>query len=155
MPPLAWMNAAANRKPTRDPRLIEGVLVNLPLMEGVARQVVRQLSTQSVLMHFKRGETVIRRGERVDVQQCRGSWCYVEKRGPDGWVSANYLERGGRPGWNNDDHYRPPVYRPYPPRPRWDDWPSRPRYPYYGHNPYNSGSRVCVNGPNGYFCVGD
>jgi CRP/FNR family transcriptional regulator, dissimilatory nitrate respiration regulator len=64
MPPLATMNAA-NRKPTRDPRLIEGVLVNLPLMEGVARQVVRQLSTQSVLMIVKRGEIVIRRGERV------------------------------------------------------------------------------------------
>jgi hypothetical protein len=95
----------------------------------------------------------IRRGERVDVQQCRGSWCYVEKRGPDGWVSANYLERGGRPGWNDDDYYdRPPVYRPYPPRrPRYDDWP-RPHYPRY---PHNSGSSVCINGPNGYFCVGD
>ena len=30
----------------------------------------------------------LRRGEQVDVQYCRGSWCYVEKRGPDGWVSA-------------------------------------------------------------------
>jgi CRP/FNR family transcriptional regulator, dissimilatory nitrate respiration regulator len=59
------MNAAASRKPIRDPRLIEGVLANLPLMEGVARQVVRQLSTQSVLMHVRRGETVIRRGERL------------------------------------------------------------------------------------------
>jgi uncharacterized protein YraI len=96
----------------------------------------------------------IRRGERVDVQQCRGSWCYVEKRGPDGWVSANYLERGGRPGWNDDDHYyRPPVYRPHPPRrPHWDNWPSRPHYPHYPQRPGNS---VCVNGPNGYFCVGD
>ncbi|WDQ99142.1 SH3 domain-containing protein [Devosia sp. J2-20] len=35
-----------------------------------------------------------RRGERVDVQQCRGSWCYIEKSGPDGWVSANYLTTG-------------------------------------------------------------
>lgn len=65
MPPLAWMDAAANRNPTRDPRLIEGVLANLLLMEGVARQVVRQLSIQSVLMTVRRGETVIRRGERV------------------------------------------------------------------------------------------
>ena len=96
----------------------------------------------------------IRRGESVDVQQCRGSWCYVEKRGPDGWVSANYLERGGRPGWNDDDdYYRPPVYRPHPPRPpRWDNGPSRPHYPRYPDRRDNS---VCVNGPNGYFCVGD
>ena len=59
------MNAAANRKRIRDPRLIEGVLANLPLMEGVGRHVVRQLSTQSALVNVKRGETVIRRGERV------------------------------------------------------------------------------------------
>ena len=35
------------------------------------------------------------RGERVDVQGCRGSWCRVSKPGPDGWVSANYLDAGG------------------------------------------------------------
>lgn len=33
----------------------------------------------------------LRRGERVEVSGCRGGWCYVEKSGPDGWVSANYL----------------------------------------------------------------
>jgi CRP/FNR family transcriptional regulator, dissimilatory nitrate respiration regulator len=59
------MNAAAHRKLTRDPRLIEGVLANLPLMEGVARQVVRQLAIQSVLMNVRRGEVVIRRGQLV------------------------------------------------------------------------------------------
>jgi CRP/FNR family transcriptional regulator, dissimilatory nitrate respiration regulator len=59
------MNATANRKQTRDPRLLEGVLANLPLMEGVGRHVVRQLSTQSALLNVKRGETVVRRGERV------------------------------------------------------------------------------------------
>ena len=36
-----------------------------------------------------------RRGERVDVQQCQGSWCYVEKSGPDGWVSSTYLSTSG------------------------------------------------------------
>lgn len=59
------MNAISNRKPTRDPRLIEGVLGNLALMEGVSRQVIRQLSTQSALVNAKRGETVVRRGEAV------------------------------------------------------------------------------------------
>tara|TARA_R110002020_G_scaffold57341_14_gene157961 strand:+ start:861 stop:1520 length:660 start_codon:yes stop_codon:yes gene_type:complete len=36
-----------------------------------------------------------RRGERVDVQQCEGSWCYIQSRGADGWVSSNYLSAGG------------------------------------------------------------
>jgi uncharacterized protein YraI len=36
-----------------------------------------------------------RRGTQVDVQQCQGSWCYISKPGPDGWVSASYLTAGG------------------------------------------------------------
>jgi CRP/FNR family transcriptional regulator, dissimilatory nitrate respiration regulator len=59
------MNALSDRKLARDPRLIEGVLGNLPLMKGVGRAVVRQLSTQSALVNAKRGEVVVRRGERV------------------------------------------------------------------------------------------
>lgn len=106
----------------------------------------------------------VRRGERVDVQQCRGRWCYVQKRGPDGWVSANYLERSGHPGWHDDDYYdRPPVYHPRPPRPphwnprpprppHWDPRPPRPHYPHY---PQRSGGSVCIDGPQGYFCVGN
>jgi uncharacterized protein YraI len=39
----------------------------------------------------------LRRGDTVDVQRCQGSWCYVVKPGPDGWVSASYLSAGGRP----------------------------------------------------------
>ncbi|MFD1251243.1 MULTISPECIES: SH3 domain-containing protein [Devosia] len=32
-------------------------------------------------------------GEIVDVQQCQGSWCYVDRSaGKDGWVSKNYLQ---------------------------------------------------------------
>lgn len=54
-----------NRKTTRDPRLIEGVLANLPLMLGVSRHAVRQLSTQSALVNVRRGETVVSRGQRV------------------------------------------------------------------------------------------
>ncbi|ODT68146.1 MAG: hypothetical protein ABS75_21485 [Pelagibacterium sp. SCN 63-23] len=103
----------------------------------------------------------LRRGEQVDVQYCRGSWCFVEKRGPDGWVSANYLG-SGRPGWDNgrDDDWgwdrprppRPPVWNPYPPRPpHWNPRPPRPQ-PIYPGNP---GGQVCFNGPNGYFCIGN
>lgn len=97
----------------------------------------------------------LRRGERVDIQYCRGSWCFVEKRGPDGWVSANYLGRSGG-GWHDDDDwYQPPHWRPRPPRPpHWHPRPPRPHpqpWPYYPDN----GASVCVNGPNGYFCIGN
>jgi uncharacterized protein YraI len=39
----------------------------------------------------------VRSGTNVDVQQCEGSWCYIAKPGPDGWVSAQYLSANGRP----------------------------------------------------------
>lgn len=38
---------------------------------------------------------VLAPGENVDVRGCQGSWCMVEKSGPDGWVSANYLTNVG------------------------------------------------------------
>jgi CRP-like cAMP-binding protein len=59
------MNAAGKRKAIRDPRLIEGVLANLPLMDGVSRQVVRELSTQSTVLSVKRGEVPVSRGQSV------------------------------------------------------------------------------------------
>lgn len=37
----------------------------------------------------------VTRGTQVDVQQCQGSWCYIVKSGPDGWVSAQYLSAAG------------------------------------------------------------
>lgn len=108
----------------------------------------------------------LRRGEPVDVQQCQGSWCYVEKSGPDGWISSNYLARGGRPGWNDDDGWnnnggwnnprpqRPPYWNDHRPSrpPHWNPRPPRPQpYPVYPSNP---GASFCFNGPNGYFCAG-
>lgn len=112
----------------------------------------------------------LRRGEQVDVQQCRGSWCFVQKSGPDGWVSANYLRRGGSPGWDDDDDYydrpphwnprpRPPHYDPFPPHydpypPRPPHWYPRPPRPWPGHGGGVHG-RVCINGPHGYFCFGN
>ncbi|HEV7345899.1 MAG TPA: SH3 domain-containing protein [Devosia sp.] len=105
----------------------------------------------------------LRRGEHVDVQQCRGSWCYVEKRGPDGWVSANYLSRGGHHGggWRDDDHWDRPHWNPRPQRPHWNPrpqrpphWNPRPQPQPWPHYPGNSDASVCFNGPNGYFCIG-
>lgn len=69
---------------------------------------------------------VMRRGDRVEVTGCRGGWCYVEKRGPDGWVSANYLNsRRGNGGYNASPGFSfefnfgtaPTPQRPQPPRP--------------------------------------
>lgn len=35
----------------------------------------------------------LKSGEIVDVQECQGSWCYVDRKsGKDGWVAANYLK---------------------------------------------------------------
>lgn len=99
----------------------------------------------------------LRRGERVDVQQCRGSWCYVERRGADGWVSASYLDSGRwDDGWN-DGWDRPPPPPPPPPawgNPRPPHWNNRPRPPVvYPPYPSRPGASFCFNGPNGYFCM--
>tara|TARA_R110002020_G_scaffold14062_4_gene49950 strand:+ start:237 stop:716 length:480 start_codon:yes stop_codon:yes gene_type:complete len=74
---------------------------------------------------------VLRRNQVVEVTGCRGGWCYVEKRGPDGWVSANYLQgaRGQstvRPGVNFSFSFGTPpapprVVRPTPDRGGWHD----------------------------------
>lgn len=34
---------------------------------------------------------VLLTGQTVNVTRCEGSWCYVEKTGPDGWVSGRFL----------------------------------------------------------------
>lgn len=109
----------------------------------------------------------LRRGEQVDVQYCRGSWCFVQKRGPDGWVSSSYLSSGG--GWDNGwsepaPPPRPPHWNPRPPRPPvWnpEPWPPRPPHwnpgpprPYPQPYPVKPGASFCFNGPHGYFCAG-
>ena len=50
----------------------------------------------------------LQRGEYVTVKQCQNGWCYVDHRGPDGWVSANYLANA-RNGQNNNATPRPQV----------------------------------------------
>ena len=43
------------------------------------------------------------RGENVNIDARRGSWCHVTKSGPDGWVACSYL--------TSDRSYRDrPVY---------------------------------------------
>ena len=88
---------------------------------------------------------VLRPGERVEVDYCRGSWCAVEKRGVDGWVNANYLTAGRD---YRDDYYD-----------RYDDGPDfyivdpRPRFYHRRHWSPWWNNRACVGGPNASFCI--
>ena len=85
----------------------------------------------------------LRRGERVNVEFCRGVWCSVEKSGPDGWVNANYLTqdyRRDRDRWDDDEDFY--LF----------DRPVRPFRPYY--RPWYR-SQVCFGGSNASFCLWD
>jgi len=87
---------------------------------------------------------VLRPGERVEVDYCKGAWCAVDKPGPDGWVNANYLTSGRDYDDDDYDYYdddEPDFYIMHP-RSRVQYWP------YYQN-------RVCVGGPNARFCITD
>jgi uncharacterized protein YraI len=76
---------------------------------------------------YQRVDT-LRRNEVVEVTGCRGGWCYVEKRGPDGWVSAQYLQAAGRhhqsakPSINFSFSFGTPPAPPRPHRPSQGGW---------------------------------
>ncbi len=50
----------------------------------------------------------LRPGARVDIRDCRGSWCRVFYHGRAGWVASSYLNRG--PSYR---HYRPAPWARY------------------------------------------
>lgn len=82
----------------------------------------------------------LRRNEVVDVTNCRGGWCYVEKAGPDGWVSANYLQGArdrysSQPSINFSFGFGTQVAPPRPPR------PPRPSYGGWDNNGGHHGGR--------------
>lgn len=89
---------------------------------------------------------VLRPGQRVDIDYCKGAWCLIEQRGPDGWVNANYLNADR---YNDDDRYYDDddYYNDYDDgfyldRPRYR---ARPVYPFYR-------SQACFGRPNVSFC---
>ena len=84
---------------------------------------------------------VLRPGQRVEVDYCRGAWCMVEKSGPDGWVNANYLSADRY----DDDEYDDFDDDYFFERPRYR---FRPIYPYYR-------SQICWGGNNTSFCFRD
>jgi len=88
---------------------------------------------------------VLHPGERVEVDYCKGAWCAVEKRGPDGWVNANYLTSGR--DYHDDD------YGYYDDEDEPDFIITRPRsrvhfWPYYRNE-------ACVGGSHAQFCISD
>jgi uncharacterized protein YraI len=100
---------------------------------------------------------VLRRGEAVEIDYCQGTWCAVSKSGPDGWVSANYLSRGG--GSYDDDYYDDDAY--YDDDYYYDDdfYIDRPRvikrYPRRIYRDYGPAFSACVGSPNASFCIYD
>ena len=93
---------------------------------------------------------VLQRGERVNIEYCRGTWCAVSKPGPDGWVSAKYLSRAG--GYDDDffydDDYYDDGFYIEPPR-------VIRRYPRRIYPLYEPGFSACIGGPNASFCISD
>jgi len=92
---------------------------------------------------------VLRPGQPVEIDYCRGAWCLIEQRGPSGWVNANFLSADSyrddrryddRRYYGDDDYYDDGFYLD---RPRY-----RPRYPSYR-------SEVCMGGSNAAFCFGN
>jgi uncharacterized protein YraI len=96
---------------------------------------------------------VLRRGDRVEVEYCRGTWCFVEKSGPDGWVSASYLAADR--GYDDDEGYYDDDYD-YDDGYYDDDYfvIERPRRHFRSHYP-RFHSQVCWGKPNVSFCFTD
>ncbi|CAN7513270.1 SH3 domain-containing protein [Devosia sp. LjRoot16] len=87
---------------------------------------------------------VLRPGQRVEIDYCKGAWCLIEQRGPDGWVNANYLnaDRYRDRDYYDDDYYDDYDDGFYLERPRYR---ARPIYPFYR-------SQACFGRPNVSFC---
>lgn len=98
---------------------------------------------------------VLYRGDVVDVQYCDSGWCFVAKRGPNGWVSAKYLS-SNRNRYDNDididlnfsfgDRF-----------PRFNDYPGTP-YPTLnpdGSPIYGPGGGDCQRLPDGALVCSD
>jgi uncharacterized protein YraI len=85
---------------------------------------------------------VLRPGQRVDVDYCKGTWCAI---GGNGWVNANYLTADR---YNDNDRY-------YDDDDYYDDgfFIERPRYRYRSYPFFRS--QACFGGPNTSFCFRD
>lgn len=134
---------------------LAGSLAALMLM-GLSVSAFASIATVAANVNVRSGPGVnfvkvatLPAGYRVDMGQCRGSWCQVNAGGVYGWVSARYLRSSGA---GRAQNYVPrPTYSPrsqmdivihsYPPLPRYDPFWDGPRdwrrgrhwYPHYPH----------------------
>lgn len=73
------------------------VLAGAAMSAGVSvAQAAQAVATSGVNVRSGPGTgysvvSTLQAGTVVEVIKCQGSWCLVEKPGPDGWVSKNYL----------------------------------------------------------------
>lgn len=123
------------------------------LLGGVAAQAAEAVAASALNVRSGPGPSyrivdTLRPGQVVDVQRCQGTWCFVEKSGPDGWVSANYLG----PAYAEDDDYDDDDY--------YDDYDDRdyiyirPGRPFYQpYRPYRPFGEACIGGRNASFCI--
>jgi uncharacterized protein YraI len=108
---------------------IGGVVVLLTAGASLAAVATASVNVRSGPGISFRVLDTLRPGEQVAIVDRTGSWCAVQKTGPNGWVSCNYLANDGdgriiyRPapsvslsfGFGNT---RPPIRD----RDRWDRW---------------------------------
>ncbi len=124
-----------------------GALAAIALMTGAASAATAYSSTTLNVRSGPgtgyRAVDVLHTGERVDVQTCRGGWCFISHRGADGWVSASYLDGGNyAPAPRHPEYYAPAPRRYY--TPRWDHHYDR-HYGYDRHHyapRYRSGNSI-------------
>jgi CRP-like cAMP-binding protein len=62
---IAAMTDCRSNAPQRDPRLLEGVIANLPMFRQLPRQLIAALSAQARMQNAPRGATICRRGETL------------------------------------------------------------------------------------------
>lgn len=81
---------------------------------GLATPALAAYATTNVNVRAVPGGPVVdvlRSGERAEIVNRSGSWCLVNKAGPDGWVACRYLADRGGPRYRDRDYYDRPVYR--------------------------------------------
>lgn len=74
--------------------MFRAALISAALLAPAAAQAATATGNVNVRTAPVNGAVVdvLRPGQQVEIDRCSGGWCYVVKAGPDGWVSANYLD---------------------------------------------------------------
>lgn len=94
---------------------VASALTGLMLMTAAASAAPAQATTS---VNVRSGPStsyrvvdVLGPGERVDVESCRSNgWCFVSKRGADGWVSSRYLSKSSNYRNRHDSRSRHDRY---------------------------------------------